>query len=148
MRTLPRTDEFYPELLVIRTDYRDERAWEALKEALAEPWGPKGEESVQEVLYVDDPAWAEAGVEDVLTALTDDEEEGEGGWSVVFIADHLTLESDSGDLLAVDTDTSGSDMEDYSREVRTDRRAAPHDMHCNLSLGNTDFYDYVPKKFF
>lgn len=143
MRTLPKTDEYYPELLVIRTDYRDERAWQALKEALAEPWGPTGEETVQEVLYVDDSAWAEASVDDVLTALTDGGDEAECGWSVVFLADRVAMESESGLLLAVNTYT-----DEPEREARIEARESSHDMHCNLSLGNTSFEDYVPMKFF
>ncbi|MFH8542382.1 DUF6924 domain-containing protein [Streptomyces tendae] len=149
---MPRTDEYYPALLVIRTDYRDEPAWQALKNALAEPWGPKGDESVQEVLYVDDLAWAEAGVDEVLAALTDGDGEdgGECGWSVVFIADRLTMKGVHGPLLAVDTDPEppGGETSHDCSQVRIDRGEAAHDMHGNLSLGNMDFSDYMPKRFF
>ncbi|MFC4034375.1 DUF6924 domain-containing protein [Streptomyces polygonati] len=143
MRTLPTTDEYYPDLLVVRTDYRDQRAWDAVRAALAEPWGPKGEESVQQVVYVDDPEWAEASAEDVLAALTGGEDGGESGWSVVFLADRVTMESDLRELLAVNTDP-----EDDCREFRTEPRQTPHDIHCNLSLGNMDFEDFAPHEFF
>jgi uncharacterized protein DUF6924 len=151
MRTLPKADGYYPDLLVIRTDYHDEQAWQAVKAALAEPWGVKGEESVQDVSYVDDPAWADASVDTVLAALEENEEHGEYGeygWSVVFIADHVTMAGNPGKLLAVNTEIEDDEnVEDYQREFRTEPRQRPHDIHCNLSLGNMDFEDFAPGDF-
>lgn len=141
MRTLPRTEDDYPDLLVIRTDYHDEQAWQAVKAALAEPWGLEGQTSVQEVLYVDDQAWADASVDEVLTALIDDDDEC--GWSVVFIADHVTMKGNPGELLAVNTEAPDSE-EHYLREFRTEPSQTPHYIHCNLALGNMYFEAFAP----
>ncbi|GGT04830.1 DUF6924 domain-containing protein [Streptomyces chromofuscus] len=145
MRALPAVtghDEF--DVLVIRTDYRDDQAWQDVVSALGKPWGDHKQYEAH-VHLVDDPAWAGATVDEVLSAVSDDE-----GLSVVFLADRTTMRSDHRALLAVTTLTREDclDDEDYEqltefgREFRT-TPAGAHDVYANLSIGNLGFEEYA-----
>ncbi|MCX4537746.1 hypothetical protein OHA79_45785 (plasmid) [Streptomyces sp. NBC_00841] len=86
MRVLPEIvgrDEFAA--LIIRTDYNDEAAWQAAATGLTQPWGENGELEAH-VHLIDDPAWADAAPDEVLTAVRRDE-----NLSVVFVADCMTI---------------------------------------------------------
>lgn len=144
MRQLPsvtRPDDF--ETLVVRTDYGDDQAWQDVVAALTEPWGDQQYEVC--VHFVDNPVWEEATVDEVLTAVTADEE-----LAVVFIADSVTMEAPVHPLLAVTTLTREEcvDDEDYAQltEFGREFRAAPagvHELHANLSIGNLGFEEYA-----
>ncbi|MGW1188174.1 DUF6924 domain-containing protein [Streptomyces sp. NPDC002559] len=129
--------------LVIRTDHHDDRAWHDVVAALTEPWG--GGQYEAHVHFVDDPAWAEATVDEVLAAVRTDED-----LSVVFLADRTTMQAGNHALLAVTTLTREDceDDEDYGqltefgREFRT-IPAGVHDVHANLSIGNLGFEEYA-----
>jgi uridine kinase len=129
-------DEF--DALVIRTDYADDSAWQAVRTALTEDpdLSPR---------IVDDPAWAGAGVDEVLAAVAGDED-----LSVVFLADRTTMTSAHHALLAVTTTTRDEcdDEEDYSRlaEFGTRFRTIPagvHSIHANLSIADMGFEEFA-----
>ena len=94
--------------LIFRTDYADDVAWRSIAAILTAPWDPEGYEA--HVHFVDDPAWADATVEEVLAAVS---------WSkcvgIVFIADHVTMVADHHALLAVTTLSPDDLGEDHYR---------------------------------
>ncbi|MFF3883539.1 DUF6924 domain-containing protein [Streptomyces sp. NPDC001914] len=144
MKALPTVtgrDEF--DVLVVRTDYHDDQAWQVVTAALMEPWGDRPYEA--HVHFIDDPAWAGATVDEVLHAIRGDE-----NLAVVFLADQATMQAESHPLLAVTTLTREDcpDDEDYEqltefgREFRT-VPAGVHDVHANLDIGNLGFEEYA-----
>ena len=145
MRVLPRTDEDYPPVLLVRTDYRDDEAWQRVRAALDQPWVVDEEDEdngsvTHEILAVEDPAWADADPAEILTTLTASEEGGEPdecGWAVVFLADRAGMESEKPTLLAVSTDP-----EEETPPFRVSAQVTPHEMHCNLTIANMDFSDF------
>lgn len=147
MRVLPRTDQDYPPLLLIRTYFGDDEAWGRVGAALDEPWvfdeRDEDEGSLkEELLVVDEPAWADASPAEILAALTepeDGEEPDECGWDVVFLADRagMTGPGTTPTLLAVSTDP-----EEDTPPFRVSARVTPHSMHCNLAIANMDFDDF------
>ncbi|MFF3791688.1 DUF6924 domain-containing protein [Streptomyces sp. NPDC001981] len=150
MRVLPEIvgrDEFAA--LIIRTDYSDETAWQAVVAAFMQPWGENGEFEAC-VHVIDDPVWAEVTPDDVLAAVRRDED-----LSVVFVADRVTMQSVQSAhcaLLACDVWDEEEDLDPmYSqelidtsppREFRT-APAAVHDVHANLSIANVDFEEFA-----
>ncbi|MFF0382891.1 DUF6924 domain-containing protein [Streptomyces sp. NPDC004286] len=123
--------------VIIRTDYGDDQAWRGVRAALTR--------HETHLHFVDDPAWAGATVDDVLTATRDAED-----LSVVFLADHTTMHSGAQALLAVTTLTREdcADDDDYAaltesgRDFRTTPAAVP-DIHANLTIGNLAFEEYA-----
>ncbi|MGO4456582.1 hypothetical protein AB4039_04530 [Streptomyces sp. M-16] len=73
--------------MIIRTNYNDETAWQAVTAALRQPCGYDGEFEA-DVHLVEDPVWADATSDEVLAAVSRDE-----NLSVVFIADRVTMQS-------------------------------------------------------
>ncbi|WP_328908072.1 hypothetical protein OG230_00285 [Streptomyces sp. NBC_00234] len=150
MKALPEIvgrDEF--DALVIRTDYDDEAAWQAVMADLAQTWGDDGEFEAS-VHLIDDPAWADLTRDEVLTAAGRDE-----NLSVVFLADRVTMQSAHRALLALDlAEDEGLDpMYDQElidsplpREFRT-APAGVHDVHANLSIANLDFAEFAEAAF-
>ncbi|MFC9292776.1 DUF6924 domain-containing protein [Streptomyces sp. NPDC057011] len=146
--TLPEVvgrDEFAA--LIIRTDYDDEAAWRAVAAELAQPWGDGGEYEAR-VHLVDDPVWAGAAPQEVLAAVSRDED-----LSVVFLADRTTMHSALRPLLALTTaEPEDEDLDPVyyrelvdnpaPREFRT-IAAGVHNVHANLSIANLDFEDYA-----
>ncbi|MFC8451614.1 DUF6924 domain-containing protein [Kitasatospora sp. NPDC057223] len=129
-------DEFAA--LIIRTDFGDETAWQAVRAEISMPWGDDDYEPT--VHIVDDPAWAGATADDVTAAVAADED-----LSVVFLADRITMRDHDHALLAVavltrDECESDEEFEAYGGSVRT-VPAGIHDIHANLSIANLDFAD-------
>lgn len=145
-RALPEpVDSELFDALVIRTDFSDNEAWNAVLEELRRPWGPEGEFPAS-VRVVDVPAWAGATADEVLAAVNE-------SWSVVFVADHTTMRSPLRALLALSTgweDVSTLDPVYYQeliespepREFRT-MPVAAHGVHIDLALGNVHFAEYA-----
>ncbi|MFC5202169.1 DUF6924 domain-containing protein [Streptomyces kaempferi] len=138
-------DEF--DALVVRTDYHDDVSWRAVTAALAEPGGDDGGDGqyAAGLHVVDDPAWAEAGADDVVAAVRADE-----NLSVVFLADGTTMRAAHHALLAVTTlrREECEDDEDHRRltEFGHSFRTVPagiRDIHANLSIGNLGFEEYA-----
>ncbi|WP_406502351.1 DUF6924 domain-containing protein [Streptomyces sp. NBC_01602] len=147
MRVLPEIvgrDEFAA--LIIRTDYNDEVAWQAVATGLTQPWGENSELEAH-VHLIDDPAWADATPDEVLTAVRRDE-----NLSVVFVADLVTMHSADCALRACDVWAEDEDFDPMyyqelidsppPREFRT-APAAVHDVHANLSIANVDFEEFA-----
>ena len=144
MRTFPshaERGEFA--VLVIRTDYGDEAAWQAVVSKSMEPWGSGDYEA--DVYFVSDAAWSGASVDEVLAVVTGDEY-----LDVVFLADKLTMHDGLHALLAVTTVTRAdyTDDEDYESTTRYGRqfRTVPaeiHSIHVNLALGNMGFEEFA-----
>jgi hypothetical protein len=113
---------------------------------LSQPWAEKGEFEAN-VHLIDDPAWADAAPDEVLTAVRRDE-----NLSVVFIADRVTMQSADCALLACDVWAEDEDLDPMyyqelidsppPREFRT-APAAVHDVHANLSIANVDFEEFA-----
>ncbi|WP_329402818.1 hypothetical protein OG523_01150 [Streptomyces virginiae] len=109
--------------------------------------GGEGGEYEAEVHLVDDPVWAGATIEAVVTAVMRDED-----LSVVFVADDITMKSARHALLALDPFHEDEDLDPMyyqelidsppAREFRT-TPAAVHDVHANLSIGNMDFREFA-----
>jgi hypothetical protein len=134
-------DEF--DALVVRTDYRDDQAWQDVVAALVEPWGDRQYEA--QVHFINDPAWAEATIDEVLTAVGGDE-----NLSVVFIADRVSMQAEHHPLLAVTTLTREDCIDDEGYEQLTEFgcefRAIPagvHEVYANLSIGNLGFEEFA-----
>lgn len=147
MRVLPEIvgrDEFAA--LIIRTNYDDEAAWHAVVADLMQPWGENDEFEARAHL-VDDPVWAEAVPDEILAAVSRDE-----NLSVVFVADHVTVQSAQHALLALNMWGEEEDLDPMyyqelidspsPREFRT-APAAVHAVHANLSLANVDFEEFA-----
>ncbi|MFE9880780.1 DUF6924 domain-containing protein [Streptomyces sp. NPDC005784] len=140
MRVLPAVtgrDEF--DALVVRTDYLDDEGWQHVAAALTQ--------HEAHVHFIDDLAWAEASVDEVLTVVRADED-----LAVVFLADRTSMQSESHALLAVTTLTREEcvDDEDYEQltEFGSTFRITPagvHDVHANLSIGNLGFEEYAAR---
>ncbi|MBD0737262.1 hypothetical protein BGM09_28875 [Streptomyces sp. CBMA29] len=137
-------DEFAA--LVIRTDFSNEGAWQAIVTALAQPWGYNSElESRTHI--IDEPDWAGAASEAVIDAL-----EGVDEVPVIFIADAVTMTSPHQALLAIDRSPEEDFLDPiYDREIidspsPRELRSTPagvHAIHANLTLANMDFSDYA-----
>ncbi|MFG1808288.1 DUF6924 domain-containing protein [Streptomyces sp. NPDC049040] len=125
-------------MLIIRTDFSDETAWQAVCEESLRPWGDGDYEP--HVHLVDDPVWAGATTDHVIAAVSADED-----LSIVFLADRITMRNREHPLLAVavltrDECASDEEFEAYGGSLRT-ACASIHDIHANLSIANLDFAD-------
>ncbi|MFJ5645648.1 DUF6924 domain-containing protein [Streptomyces sp. NPDC093223] len=100
-------DEF--DALIIRTDFSDETAWQGVQAPLLAPWSIGGYEP--HVHVINDPAWAGAAADDVIAAVSADDE-----------------------------CYSDEEFEAYSGSGRT-LPIAIHDIHANLSIADLDFAD-------
>ncbi|WP_167150995.1 hypothetical protein [Streptomyces sp. MBT27] len=153
MKALPEIagrDEF--DALIIRTDYGDEAAWQAVVADLAQPWGDDGRFEPA-VHFVDDPVWADRTPDEVLAEARRDE-----NLMVVFLADRATMQSAHRALLVLDiTEDEEEDLDPMyyqelidslppPREFRT-APAGVHDVHANLSIGNMDFAEFADAAF-
>ncbi|PTH86856.1 hypothetical protein C9J60_21920 [Streptomyces sp. A244] len=114
--------------LVLRTDFGDDAAWEALCAAL------DGADEHPCATRVSDPRFAGAGVRALLaeeSAAAEDERICE-----VFLADATALAGPEHPLLAVDLFT------EPGRTFRVPVRRYP-EMSANLSIANMDFAEYA-----
>ncbi|WP_051711695.1 DUF6924 domain-containing protein [Streptomyces sp. NRRL S-350] len=128
--------------LVIRTDFGDEEAWQAVLAELAKPWDFDDDEVDPYLHVVDDPAWAGATADAVIAALSGDGEPG-----VVYLADRVTMADHDHALLAVAVLTreeceTDEEFEADSGSVRTVPAGIGH-IHANLMIANLGFGDVV-----
>ncbi|MFD5208592.1 DUF6924 domain-containing protein [Streptomyces anulatus] len=141
-RVLPEIGRDLFDVLVIRTDFGDDEAWNVVVEELYRSWGPGGEFAAA-VQLIDSPAWSGATTDEVLAAVVDED------LIVVFLADRGTMKSSARALLALSTvweDVSGLDPVYYQELIESpDPRefralpAAVHGVQMDLALGNVDF---------
>ncbi|MFF4903146.1 DUF6924 domain-containing protein [Streptomyces sp. NPDC001068] len=128
--------------LVIRTDFGDEEAWQAVLAELLKPWDFDDGEVDPYLHIVDDPAWAGAMADEVLASLSGDEE-----LSIVYLADGVTMNDHDYALLAVAVLTreeceTDEEFEAYGGSVRTVPVGIGR-IHANLSIANLDFADVI-----
>ncbi|MEU0298337.1 hypothetical protein ABZ252_02490 [Streptomyces sp. NPDC006175] len=145
-RVLPEIGRDLFDVLVIRTDFSDDEAWNAVVEELHRPWGSGGEFAAA-VQLIDSPAWSGATADEVLAAVVDED------LVVVFLADRGTMKSPARPLLALSTgweDVSGLDPVYYQELIESpdprEFRALPtavHGVQMDLALGNVDFAEYA-----
>lgn len=122
MKPLPRSDM----ALVIRTDFSDDTAWNAVVAAIRQPV----EGFFAYVEFVDDPAFKDLTIEHLVT-IRDDLSK-----SYTIVADAVTMRDANHPLLVVDL------MEELGRTFR----AAPSAIQAienNLSITNMDFWEFA-----
>ncbi|MEU2119399.1 hypothetical protein ABZ567_27975 [Streptomyces sp. NPDC016459] len=124
---LPQPDDLTS--LVLRTDFGDDTAWDALRTAL------DAVDDRIDATYVSDPRFAGVSVRDLL----DEEARAEEDDQIVhvFLADAHAMGDPSHPLLAVDL----SDDEP-GRTFRLPARWFP-DVSANLSISNMDFAEFA-----
>lgn len=145
-RAVPEIGRDLFDVLVIRTDFSDDEAWNAVVGELRRPWGPGGEFPAG-VQLVDAPVWSGATADEVLAAAVDED------LLVVFLADRDTMQSPAHALLALSTaweDVSGLDPVYYQELIEAPEprefRAVPaavHGVQMDLALGNVDFAEHA-----
>ncbi|MFG2600620.1 DUF6924 domain-containing protein [Streptomyces sp. NPDC048462] len=128
-RAVPEIGRDLFDVLVIRTDFSDDEAWNAVVGELRRPWGPGGEFPAG-VQLVDAPVWSGATADEVLAAAVDED------LLVVFLADRDTMQSPAHALLALSTvweDVSGLDPVYYQELIEAPEprefRAVPAAVH-------------------
>jgi hypothetical protein len=72
-----------------------------------------------------------------MTGSSDGADAPEECWAVFFLADAETMTDTEPTLLAVSTDP-----DEAPAAFRVPAREVPHNMHCNLALGNLDFDEF------
>ncbi|MEV6250400.1 hypothetical protein AB0M38_30010 [Streptomyces sp. NPDC051742] len=123
---LPQPDDLTS--LVLRTDFGDDRAWDAVRAAL----DAAGE--YPHATYVSELRFAGVEVQALLdeeTAADEDDQIGD-----VFLADATTMNDPDHPLLAVDL------SHEPGRAFRVPARWFP-DISANLSIANMDFAEYA-----
>ncbi|MGW0790720.1 DUF6924 domain-containing protein [Streptomyces sp. NPDC002911] len=138
MKSLPQTDT----TLLIRTDYSDQAAWQALRTAVATP---NKDNFLANVHIVDDPAYSELTTEQVIAlAPTRD---------LLIVADKTALITPEMPLLAVlpedDDETECEDDEEDEDDEEQDHgqlRVIAEELWSienNIYLGNMDWANFV-----
>jgi hypothetical protein len=123
MKHLPNTDN----ALVLRTDFSDAAAWEALCAAIEEPVG----EFKAYVEFVSDPVFNSISLEQLLSLVPED-----SNHTYMFVVDRMALLQPEHPILVVDL---------YTEPGRT-FRVVPAEMwgiENNLSIANMDFAEFA-----
>ncbi|GLX19781.1 DUF6924 domain-containing protein [Streptomyces lavendulae] len=124
---LPQPDDLTS--LVVRTDFGDEGAWDAVRAALDAAGG-----EYSNATYVSDPRFTDV---DVRALLAEEAAAGEDELVVhMFLADATTMADPAHPLLAVDL------WEEPGRTFRVPARWFP-DVSANLSISNMDFAEFA-----
>lgn len=126
MTPLPSPDDLTS--LILRTDFRDDAAWEAL---LAEM---RGEAAHRSATYVSDRGYAGVTIQALVDADAAASEDDK--LTYVFLADATTLGNDDHALLAVDLEA------EPGRTFRVPPRWFT-DVSANLAIANMDFADFA-----
>ncbi|MCM4083603.1 DUF6924 domain-containing protein [Paractinoplanes hotanensis] len=122
--------------VVVRTDYSDEAAWRAFREMVR-----FGNDAARSPLLVDDSAWADATVDEVLAVGG-----GRNGLDVVFVADRAALADPEHALLVVAV--AGGRRAGARPEAATERafRIVPAwvtVLEDSLAIGAVELADYA-----
>lgn len=123
MKPIPKTEE----ALVLRTDFSDNPAWEAICAAIQKPVG----QFRAYVNFVSDPNYNGLTIQQLLALNPQDSDH-----TFIFIVDHITLSHPEHPILVVDL---------FDEPGRT-FRVIPSEMWVvenNLSLANMDFVDFA-----
>jgi hypothetical protein len=129
MVTLPVTGD---KALVIRTDFADPAAWEAVREAILAP-GAQARLFTANVEFVDDPGFAGCTPAQILALVPD---EFTSRHACLFIVDKATVSSAGWPVLVMDLAVEkGRMFRAVAEEV--------HGIEANLAVGNVDFSFYA-----
>ncbi|WP_345443221.1 DUF6924 domain-containing protein [Actinoallomurus vinaceus] len=130
-RTLPVTEC----MLVVRTDFSDQGAWEAVRAAIGEP-GEDGylEDYMYGVEFVDDVGYRDISGEELLRLIP----EGYDA-SILAVVDETTIRSPEMPLVLVDLNELN---EEYGRAMRVIPAELPS-IEVNLHIGNMDFFEFA-----
>jgi hypothetical protein len=123
MRYIPNTDN----ALVLRTDFSDTAAWEAICAAIEEPVG----EFKAYVEFISDPEFDSISLEQLLSLVP-----GDSNQTYMFVVDRMALAQPEHPILVVDL---------YTEPGRT-FRVIPAEMwgvENNLSIANMDFAEFA-----
>ncbi|WP_446219401.1 DUF6924 domain-containing protein [Micromonospora sp. IBHARD004] len=114
--------------LVLRTDFTDNAAWDALKAALV------AGDSYPNATFVSDPQYARVGVHALVQADADADDDDK--LTYLLLADSTTMADDEHPLLAVDLD------DPPGRTLRVPPRWYA-EVSANMSIANMDFADFA-----
>ena len=123
MKNIPETDDS----LVLRTDFTDDVAWEAICAAIQKPVG----EFRAYVEFLSDPEYHGITLEQLLSLIPQGSDH-----TFIFIVDQITLSQPDNPILVVD----------LIREPGRTFRVIPSEMwgvENNLSIANMDFEEFV-----
>ncbi|MFF4188525.1 DUF6924 domain-containing protein [Streptomyces sp. NPDC001691] len=123
---LPQPDDLNS--LVLRTDFSDEVAWDAVRTAL------DAADEYSHATFVSDLRFDRVSVQSLLDEESAAEEDDQ--ITYLFVADSTTMTDPDRPLLAVDLG------DEPGRTVRVPPRWFP-DISANLSLGNMDFAEFA-----
>ncbi|MPY32951.1 hypothetical protein FNH09_17280 [Streptomyces adustus] len=129
-KSLPQTEK----TLLIRTDFSDQAAWEALRTAATTP---DEEDFVANVHVVDDPAYSDLTTEQIVALAPP-------GDSLVIVADKSALTAPGMPLLAVML--FDEEDEDAPEQGHDELRVAVEGLSAienNISIGNMDWEEFV-----
>lgn len=112
--------------LLVRTDFSDDAAWEALVEDATKPYGPDG--FMAYFVPVDDQGFEGMGADELASH--------EGDAYFVFAADGASMLGSDRTLLVVDR------LHERGRSFRV-TLAEAHAVENNLSLFNMDFFEFA-----
>lgn len=117
--------------LVLRTDFRDDRAWEHVCDEIRRS---SCEGFVERYACVSDPVWS-AFPNDRLTLFAPPP-------SFYLVVDGLTVEHDEHPVLAIDLQEERRDRLDGARAFRLVPAQATG-LACNLNIANMDFWEFA-----
>jgi hypothetical protein len=124
MRPLPQTHDAF----VVRTDYGDERTWDAVRAEVTAPVGVMG--FLANVMFVEDRSYDGATTEQIVALFG-----AVPSHSFVMIADRVTMTGLDHPLLVIDLFEDGGEFRAASRSIQA--------VENNLSLANMDFGEFV-----
>ncbi|MFJ9352146.1 DUF6924 domain-containing protein [Streptomyces sp. NPDC101237] len=134
-KSLPQTEK----TLLIRTDFSDPAAWQALRTAATTP---NEEDFVANVHIVDDPAYSDLTTEEIVSLAPP------GGFLMI-VADRTALTEPGMPLLAVqpfdEDDEAGGDTAE-GEQGHDELRVAVvglSEIENNISIGNMDWEEFV-----
>ncbi len=124
MKTLPPTTD----TPVLRTDYSDPEAWDAVRAKLGEP--SEEDEFLAYVEILDDPAYQDLAKEQILAMLPEDYPH-----AIIIVADKTAISSAETPFLTIDL------IEEPGRELRVIATEL-WSIENNLSIANMDFVEF------
>ncbi|MER5601561.1 hypothetical protein [Streptomyces sp. NPDC002265] len=130
LKSLPQTES----TLLIRTDFSDQAAWEALRTAATTP---DDEEFVADVHVVDDPAYSDLTTEQIVALAPP-------GSDLMIVADKSALTAPGMPLLAVQL--FDEEDEDAPEQGYDELRVVVEELSAienNISIGNMDWEEFV-----
>jgi hypothetical protein len=121
---LPRTED----TPLLRTDFTDQKRWEAVREAIETP---NEDDFHAYVEYLDDPAYRHLTPEQILAPVPEEFQH-----AIVIVADTAALASPEMPLLVIDVaDVRGRAVRVIAEELWS--------IENNLSIANMDFEDFL-----